>query len=34
MVRHAGIAGKITIDEGTLRDQAVAMVPIEILCIG
>lgn len=34
MVQHASIAGKITVDEGALRDQAVAIVPIEILCIG
>src|SRR4051812_16293181 len=33
MVRHACIAGKIEITEGVLRDQAVAMIPIEILCL-
>jgi hypothetical protein len=33
MVRHAAIAGKIAIDEGTIRDQAVAIIPIEILCL-
>ena len=27
------IAGKITTDEGVLRDQAVAIVPVEILCL-
>jgi len=34
MVQHACIAGKVTIDEGTLRDQIAAIVPVEILCIG
>jgi hypothetical protein len=33
MVQHAYIAGKIETDEGVLGDQAVAIVPIEILCI-
>lgn len=33
MVRHAYIAGKIDITEGVLRDQAVAVVPVEILCL-
>ena len=33
MVRHACIAGKIEITEGVLRDQAVAVIPIEILCL-
>ncbi len=33
MVQHACIAGKIEIDEGTLRDQAVAIIPVEILCL-
>ena len=33
MVQHAYIAGKIDIDEGVLRDQAVAIIPIEILCL-
>lgn len=33
MVQHAAIAGKIETTEGTLRDQAVAIIPIEILCL-
>ena len=33
MVQHAYIAGKIETDEGALADQAVAMIPIEILCL-
>ncbi|HKS89634.1 MAG TPA: hypothetical protein VJR70_09365 [Stellaceae bacterium] len=33
MVRHAYIAGRLVADEGLLRDQAVAIVPIEILCL-
>jgi hypothetical protein len=33
MVQHAGIAGKIETNEGTLRDQAVAIIPVEILCL-
>jgi hypothetical protein len=33
MVQHAYIAGKIEIDEGLLRDQAVAIIPVEILCL-
>ena len=33
MVQHAYIAGKIESDEGALGDQAVAMIPIEILCL-
>jgi hypothetical protein len=32
-VRHAGIAGKLEITEGVLRDQAVALIPVEILCL-
>jgi len=32
-VQHAYIAGRIAIDEGVLRDQIVAIVPIEILCL-
>ena len=32
MVSHAYIAGKIETDEGILGDQAVAIVPVEILC--
>jgi hypothetical protein len=33
IVQHAYIAGKIETDEGTLGDQAIAIVPIEILCV-
>jgi hypothetical protein len=33
MVQHACIAGKIETDEGALGDQAVAIVPVEILCL-
>ena len=33
MVQHACIAGKIETDEGVLRDQAVAIIPVEILCL-
>ena len=33
MVQHARIAGKIETDEGVLRDQAVAIIPVEILCL-
>ncbi|MFI4947772.1 MAG: hypothetical protein ACHQC9_03110 [Alphaproteobacteria bacterium] len=33
MVQHARIAGKIESDEGVLRDQAVAIIPVEILCL-
>ncbi|MGH7093764.1 MAG: hypothetical protein ACREFB_09550 [Stellaceae bacterium] len=33
MVQHAYIAGRIETDEGVLGDQAVAIVPIEILCL-
>jgi hypothetical protein len=33
MVRHASIAGKIDTDEGVLGDQAIAIVPVEILCV-
>ncbi|HLY44486.1 MAG TPA: hypothetical protein VKQ73_02810 [Stellaceae bacterium] len=33
MVQHAYIAGRIVTDEGVLRDQAVAIVPVEILCL-
>ena len=33
MVQHAWIAGKVVTDEGVLGDQAVAVVPIEILCL-
>jgi hypothetical protein len=33
MVQHAYIAGRLVIDEGVLRDQAVAVIPVEILCL-
>jgi hypothetical protein len=33
MVQHAYIAGRIETDEGTLGDQAIAIVPVEILCV-
>ena len=33
MVQHAYIAGKIETDDGVLRDQAVAIIPVEILCL-
>ena len=33
MVQHAYIVGKIETDEGVLRDQAVAIIPVEILCL-
>jgi len=33
MVQHAYITGKIQTDEGVLGDQAIAIVPVEILCI-
>ena len=33
IVQHAYIAGRIVTDEGLLRDQGVAIVPIEILCV-
>ena len=33
VVQHAYIAGKIETDEGVLRDQAVAIIPVEILCL-
>jgi hypothetical protein len=32
LVTHAYIAGKIETDEGVLGDQAIAIVPVEILC--
>ena len=32
-VEHAYINGKIETDEGVLGDQAVAVVPVEILCV-
>ena len=33
MVQHAYIAGKLETDEGILGDQAIAIVPVEILCV-
>jgi len=33
MVQHAYIAGKVQTDEGVLGNQAIAIVPVEILCI-
>ena len=33
VVKHACIAGKVEITEGVLRDQAVAVIPVEILCV-
>ena len=33
MVQHAYIAGKIETEEGVLGDQAIAIIPIEILCL-
>lgn len=33
MVQHAYISGKVQTDEGVLGDQAIAIVPVEILCI-
>jgi hypothetical protein len=33
MVQHAAIAGKIETEEGVLGDQAIAIIPIEILCL-
>jgi hypothetical protein len=33
MVSHAYIAGKVETDEGVLGDQAIAVVPVEILCV-
>ena len=32
-VQHAYISGKIETDEGVLGDQAVAVIPVEILCV-
>jgi hypothetical protein len=32
MVQHAYIAGKVETDEGVLGDQAIAIVPVEVLC--
>jgi hypothetical protein len=33
MVQHAMIAGKIETEEGVLGDQALAIIPVEILCL-
>jgi hypothetical protein len=33
MVQHAYISGKVETDEGVLGDQAIAVVPVEILCV-
>jgi len=33
MVQHATIAGKIETEEGVLGDQAIAIIPVEILCL-
>jgi hypothetical protein len=33
MVQHAYIAGKVETDEGVLGKQAIAIVPVEILCL-
>ena len=33
VVQHAYISGKIETDEGVLGDQAIAIVPVEILCV-
>jgi len=33
MVQRAFVAGKIDTDEGTLGDQAIAIIPVEILCV-
>ncbi len=33
MVRHAYVEGKIETDEGVLGDQAIAIVPVEVLCL-
>jgi hypothetical protein len=33
LVQHAYIAGKVETDEGSLGDQAIAIVPVEILCV-
>ncbi len=33
MVSHAYIAGKVETDEGILGNQAIAIVPVEILCV-
>ena len=33
MVQYAYIAGKVQTDEGVLGDQAIAIMPVEILCV-
>jgi len=33
MVQHAYISGNVETDEGVLGDQAIAIVPVEILCV-
>jgi hypothetical protein len=33
MVQHAYIAGKVETDGGVLGDQAIAIIPVEILCV-
>jgi hypothetical protein len=33
MVQHVYIAGKVETDEGVLGDQAIAVVPVEVLCL-
>ena len=33
MVQHAYISGKVETDEGVLGDQAIAIIPVEILCV-
>lgn len=33
LVQHAAITGKLATDEGALRDQAVAIIPVQILCV-
>ncbi|HEX3884748.1 MAG TPA: hypothetical protein VHW66_18995 [Stellaceae bacterium] len=34
LVQHAYITGSVDTDEGVLGDQAVAIIPVEILCVG
>jgi hypothetical protein len=34
IVQHAQISGDIETDEGVLGDQAIAIIPVEILCVG
>ena len=33
MIQHAYIAGRVETDQGVLGDQAIAIVPVEILCL-